>query len=143
MTYDEGRHRVFVADQNTDSVIEVDLLTGERKEFFSGNRDFSSATALVIDRPQNRLLVANRRENTVYSLNLEGELQPTLLNSRTYPDEEQPLLWSPMGIALDPQNPDRAFITSNMGDNLAELNLRSEEHTSELQSRGHLVCRLL
>src|SRR5690625_7116309 len=24
-----------------------------------------------------------------------------------------------------------------------ELNLRSEEHTSELQSRGHLVCRLL
>src|SRR5690625_7726497 len=25
----------------------------------------------------------------------------------------------------------------------AELGLRSEEHTSELQSRGHLVCRLL
>src|SRR5690625_6375646 len=24
-----------------------------------------------------------------------------------------------------------------------ELSLRSEEHTSELQSRGHLVCRLL
>src|SRR5690625_6171599 len=24
-----------------------------------------------------------------------------------------------------------------------ELNPRSEEHTSELQSRGHLVCRLL
>src|SRR5437660_5650309 len=23
------------------------------------------------------------------------------------------------------------------------LNIRSEEHTSELQSRGHLVCRLL
>src|SRR5439155_4144751 len=25
----------------------------------------------------------------------------------------------------------------------AEWDLRSEEHTSELQSRGHLVCRLL
>src|SRR5207253_9974348 len=25
----------------------------------------------------------------------------------------------------------------------SEGNLRSEEHTSELQSRGHLVCRLL
>src|SRR5690625_6624977 len=24
-----------------------------------------------------------------------------------------------------------------------KLNFRSEEHTSELQSRGHLVCRLL
>src|SRR5690625_5768096 len=32
------------------------------------------------------------------------------------------------------------------GDILIEIdsgNLRSEEHTSELQSRGHLVCRLL
>src|SRR5690625_6425774 len=26
---------------------------------------------------------------------------------------------------------------------LVEINARSEEHTSELQSRGHLVCRLL
>src|SRR5437870_10519473 len=26
---------------------------------------------------------------------------------------------------------------------LQERNVRSEEHTSELQSRGHLVCRLL
>src|SRR5690625_6694331 len=26
---------------------------------------------------------------------------------------------------------------------LAELKKRSEEHTSELQSRGHIVCRLL
>src|SRR5207253_11212029 len=26
---------------------------------------------------------------------------------------------------------------------LQQLHLRSEEHTSELQSRGHLVCRLL
>src|SRR6266508_6117035 len=26
---------------------------------------------------------------------------------------------------------------------LLKLKLRSEEHTSELQSRGHLVCRLL
>src|SRR5437870_9702806 len=25
----------------------------------------------------------------------------------------------------------------------SEVNARSEEHTSELQSRGHLVCRLL
>src|SRR5690625_6866810 len=27
--------------------------------------------------------------------------------------------------------------------NLKEKTIRSEEHTSELQSRGHLVCRLL
>src|SRR5439155_3699566 len=29
------------------------------------------------------------------------------------------------------------------GNNLNGNGLRSEEHTSELQSRGHLVCRLL
>src|SRR5690625_7060450 len=34
------------------------------------------------------------------------------------------------GIAVDPNNDD-------------EIKQRSEEHTSELQSRGHLVCRLL
>src|SRR5439155_13670122 len=28
-------------------------------------------------------------------------------------------------------------------EHVRELRMRSEEHTSELQSRGHLVCRLL
>src|SRR3989441_4896854 len=31
----------------------------------------------------------------------------------------------------------------NAGENVAELKLRSEEHTSELQSLAYLVCRLL
>src|SRR5690625_6726645 len=31
----------------------------------------------------------------------------------------------------------------NDGDSIHRLFYRSEEHTSELQSRGHLVCRLL
>src|SRR2546422_1786091 len=36
-------------------------------------------------------------------------------------------------------NPDREELT----DMIAFLEVRSEEHTSELQSRLHLVCRLL
>src|SRR5437870_7529917 len=36
---------------------------------------------------------------------------------------------------------DRGFTVE--GDLRREIALRSEEHTSELQSRGHLVCRLL
>src|SRR5690625_6694881 len=35
----------------------------------------------------------------------------------------------------------RAILTANIA--LEAADLRSEEHTSELQSRGHLVCRLL
>src|SRR5690625_6335007 len=31
----------------------------------------------------------------------------------------------------------------NQYENLMSQGIRSEEHTSELQSRGHLVCRLL
>src|SRR5690625_6920496 len=30
-----------------------------------------------------------------------------------------------------------------LGSAISSVQLRSEEHTSELQSRGHLVCRLL
>src|SRR5439155_26988762 len=34
-------------------------------------------------------------------------------------------------------------VVVTLGDNVYETGARSEEHTSELQSRGHLVCRLL
>src|SRR5690625_6472683 len=36
-----------------------------------------------------------------------------------------------------------SFRASDVGQNQISLRWRSEEHTSELQSRGHLVCRLL
>src|SRR5439155_11449839 len=39
--------------------------------------------------------------------------------------------------------PQREERDSPCGGSLAPPNYRSEEHTSELQSRGHLVCRLL
>src|SRR5690625_1130809 len=35
-------------------------------------------------------------------------------------------------------------MTANTGEHMIQISVfRSEEHTSELQSRGHLVCRLL
>src|SRR3989449_4724467 len=40
-------------------------------------------------------------------------------------------------LACDRQSGDRRTLVATLG------NLRSEEHTSELQSRLHLVCRLL
>src|SRR5690625_6018577 len=36
-----------------------------------------------------------------------------------------------------------SFKTSNGQRKLFQAEMRSEEHTSELQSRGHIVCRLL
>src|SRR5690625_6779607 len=44
--------------------------------------------------------------------------------------QDKPPAWGPSGIeSLIPEGPQAG-------------GLRSEEHTSELQSRGHLVCRL-
>src|SRR5207253_4779516 len=41
-------------------------------------------------------------------------------------------------------NPDLVYVPrEQLEDFLGVLGTRSEEHTSELQSRGHLVCRLL
>src|SRR5690625_5322116 len=39
--------------------------------------------------------------------------------------------------------PQAAKTTAKLSANPNLINFRSEEHTSELQSRGHLVCRLL
>src|SRR6266702_170576 len=37
----------------------------------------------------------------------------------------------------------RRMLTAKSGGSIVNIASRSEEHTSELQSRGHLVCRLL
>src|SRR2546422_8551158 len=43
----------------------------------------------------------------------------------------------------DRRRPNRNFKRAQMSRRAADVAARSEEHTSELQSRLHLVCRLL
>ena len=38
---------------------------------------------------------------------------------------------------------ERLYTELNLSSSLGSINIRSEEHTSELQSRTNLVCRLL
>src|SRR5690625_6692114 len=45
-------------------------------------------------------------------------------------------------VALS-KNELETFVRKYSSDSVKKVVLRSEEHTSELQSRGHLVCRLL
>src|SRR5690625_6222667 len=45
-------------------------------------------------------------------------------------------------LLLDPDAPDTTSMSAKDAGAALERH-RSEEHTSELQSRGHLVCRLL
>src|SRR5258708_13193653 len=55
---------------------------------------------------------------------------------------------APNGLAVDPDNANRLYLATwardkgEHGDG-GGIFLRSEEHTSELQSPDHLVCRLL
>src|SRR3712207_8943377 len=46
-------------------------------------------------------------------------------------------------FSLRVDSDDHAFITNGFVSHNTECRLRSEEHTSELQSRQYLVCRLL
>src|SRR5215208_5225577 len=59
------------------------------------------------------------------------------------PDGLQHLLSRAKWDAEEVRDDVRDYVIDAFGDAHAILVLRSEEHTSELQSRGHLVCRLL
>src|SRR3989449_3196156 len=57
-----------------------------------------------------------------------------------YPKEGVPLVVSPTAIAAGAPHPTAAKLFTDF---TFSKEVRSEEHTSELQSRLHLVCRLL
>src|SRR5690625_1788942 len=94
ITDDEERHRVFISDAGAHSVISVELATGKREQFYQGVPEIGSATGLAIDKAQDRLLVTSSITHTIYSLNLEGELQPTVLTGNVHGDDSQPSLRS-------------------------------------------------
>src|SRR5690625_5993380 len=69
-------------------------------------------------------------------------LSPQCRSDQSNPaDQRWPIELSDLRVYL--RSGDRAVGQSADDDDPAELRIRSEEHTSELQSRGHLVCRLL
>src|SRR2546422_8589309 len=73
--------------------------------------------------PYTTLFRSHRQRDEIQALRRAGEMEKSralLDKSRAYTDDVLALFYQ-----------------------LADLNQRSEEHTSELQSRLHLVCRLL
>src|SRR2546429_7223746 len=66
----------------------------------------------------------------------------TLFRSISYADA-QPLLSALTGRVAPADWRGGLGIAYHVGPGPAKVHLRSEEHTSELQSRLHLVCRLL
>src|SRR2546429_629296 len=76
----------------------------------------------------------------------EQTAKPAQGPSSRVPTIDQSLEWQ---SAFNPKiSPDGKRVVyevqkTNWEENAFERNLRSEEHTSELQSRLHLVCRLL
>src|SRR2546427_4563672 len=46
-------------------------------------------------------------------------------------------------LAADQTIARKLYVANTSGDTLSVIDLRSEEHTSELQSQSNLVCRLL
>src|SRR5439155_25455040 len=68
--------------------------------------------------------------------------------TRQYLDQQRQQIWplrNAAGLAQCPAHPTAASSSHAIrkGGHPLHSAVRSEEHTSELQSRGHLVCRLL
>src|SRR5207253_10257931 len=82
-----------------------------------------------------------------YSLSLHDALpiSSLLLYQKAPPTEAPPKsVFDNIRTALDEAKTKVSRdIYENHGITLDHMRARSEEHTSELQSRGHLVCRLL
>src|SRR5690625_6537866 len=75
-----------------------------------------------------------------YSFENHHHLISIQLNHLVYQIEHQLLK-----VIRSPSNQDLLKLPNDLVDSMYKIVLptRSEEHTSELQSRGHLVCRLL
>src|SRR5690625_5986141 len=71
---------------------------------------------------------------------LKAFLDDVTENSFTHEEQQIESLLKETGIRLPPAPPDCPNV--ELQDIPAGARCRSEEHTSELQSRGHLVCRL-
>src|SRR5690554_4945499 len=93
------------------------------------------------------VLAAGCASLSPYSIS-EGEIERQLKSAVAKYDREQLQSGSPLSLSLNdaditlgPDGRDVAVI--DLKGQVALNALRSEEHTSELQSRPHLVCRLL
>src|SRR5207253_1304341 len=102
---------------------------------------------LVVDVPvaldlagtgDDRQAISDGRRESLPPLDEGGWIEWAHRRNNTTAKGERPMH---VGMAAVFQNPGKARTDREVYRN--ELRLRSEEHTSELQSRGHLVCRLL
>src|SRR2546422_8106331 len=81
-------------------------------------------------------LTGERKQVTVLFADLKGSLE--LLADRD-PEDARALLDTVLERMMEAVHRYEGTVNQVMGDGI----MRSEEHTSELQSRLHLVCRLL
>ena len=123
-------------------------------ELIPYNYSFLSAEQKFIVHDSFRQLIAQSREGKIHALQIATEssirsmqeqskkLVTGKLKEVAYQkiDEQTEALVSMIG---DNQVDYRFFLGFKLMVTEEQLNLRSEEHTSELQSRLHLVCRLL
>src|SRR5690554_1158668 len=100
----------------------------------SFNYAFSQDGEFTIDREQfvadySRLLASSGSKEVTAFIDLE--LRPILLEGTAFPEDRFQQMAKTVNILLDKRH------------SAYPHTYKSEEHTSELQSRPHLVCRLL
>lgn len=140
LTFDAANNRVLIADYISGKtsgfgaqIIAVDMATGKRN-LLSGagtpddENPISASLGIAIDDTRNRALVTGYQESSIYTVSLETGHR-AVLSSPTEPNSEQPELDSPTGIAIDPTDPDVAYVLARGSDSLSRLNLETGERT--------------
>src|SRR5690625_6100198 len=92
---------------------------GQRKKFLIAFSLAANTPLLLMDEPTNGLDIPSKSQFRKVMSETESARRCTFISTHQVRDLESII------------------------DHMTVLHSRSEEHTSELQSRGHLVCRLL
>jgi hypothetical protein len=134
---DAANNRVLVPNYLSgegDYVIAIDLAKGIRT-VLSGPGVPDNANAFIVPEDiaidpvasRNRAIVADMR-SIIFEVNLTNGARNILSDNAT-PNDQQPDLDSPLGIALDPANEDVAYIIDSILDNLQRIDLVTGERT--------------
>lgn len=132
LTFDRVNNRLLVTNRSTgggiSSVIAVDFLTGSRsiisdKTIPNNEVEFQRPLGIVIDTnaDRNRAIIIDAGDMVIAMDLADGSRK--ILSDRTIPNSNQPALETPTNIALDPENPDIAYLVDEGVPNVQKIDL--------------------
>lgn len=132
LVFDGGNNRLLVTNRSTgggiSSVIAVDLFTGSRsvisdRTIPNNEVEYQRPLGIVVDAnaDRNRAIIVDAGD-MIIAMDLDDGARK-ILSDRTTPSNDQPALGTPSNIALDPENPDIAYLVDEGVPNVQKIDL--------------------